>query len=104
MSSHTTRLDQYKLHSEFTENAVTHRTIESDPVVHTTWLHERTLGAGGFGEVFLQREKGSGQLRAVKVITQHLMKVNEIDAMIDLQDVSLTLETEGGLVLKATAS
>lgn len=98
MSSQTTRLDQYKLDSEFTENGVTHR---------TTWLDERTLGAGGFGEVFLQRERGSGQLRAVKVITQHLMKVNEIDAMIDLQDVSLTLAREGAmccLVLTATAS
>lgn len=98
MSSNTARLDRYKLHSELTDNSVTHRTIQSDMVtgsrrieVLTTWVHERKLGAGAFGEVSLQREKVSGQLRTVKVIAQHQLRVHEMDALIDLQDVCMVL-------------
>ncbi|KAL0635172.1 hypothetical protein Q9L58_005897 [Maublancomyces gigas] len=93
MLANTHRLDRYKLNSEFSADSVTHRTIQSDLVtgsrrteVLTTWVDERKLGAGAFGQVFLQRETVSGQLRAVKVIAQHLVKMNEMDVLIDLQD------------------
>lgn len=98
MSLNSSRLDRYKLVSELTDNSVTHRTIQSDlstgrrrTEVLTTWVHERKLGAGAFGEVSLQREKVSGQLRAVKVISQHQLRVHEMDALIDLQDVRMAL-------------
>lgn len=104
MLANTHRLDRYKLNSEFTTDSVTHRTIQSDLVtrsrrieVLTTWVDERKLGAGAFGQVFLQRETVSGQLRAVKVIPQHLVKMNEMDVLIDLQDVCLMLRGEGGI-------
>lgn len=100
MSSNTGRLDRYKLDSEFTEdeNSVTHRTIRSDLdtrrrriEVLTTWVHERKLGAGAFGEVSLQREKVSGKLRAVKAIAKSQLRTHEMEALIDLQDVCMTL-------------
>lgn len=98
MTSNTARLDRYKLQSELTDDGVTHCTIQSDLgtgsrriEVRTTWRQERRLGAGGFGEVFLQRETGSGELRAVKEITRKLVNVREMDALIDLQDVRMTL-------------
>lgn len=94
MSSNSSRLDRYKLRSEFTENSVTHRTIESNLgtrqrriKVLTTWVHERKLGSGAFGEVWLQREKISGNLRAVKAISKTQLRTHELDALIDLQDV-----------------
>lgn len=96
MSSNTTRLDRYKLDTEFADNSVTHRTIQSDLVkgrrrieVLTTWVHERKLGAGAYGEVSLQREKYSGQLRAVKAISKTQLRTHEMDALIDLQDVCM---------------
>lgn len=94
MSSSTSRLDRYKLNTEFTENTVTHRTIQSNPTMRqrrievlTTWVRERKLGAGAFGEVWLQREKTSGNLRAVKAISKRQLRTQEVDALIDLQDV-----------------
>lgn len=103
MSSSTARLDRYKLESKLTDTSVTHRTIQSDlssgsrrTEVMTTWVHDRKLGAGAFGEVSLQREILSGQLRAVKVVAQHQVRVHEMDALIDLQDVSRTLSALDG--------
>lgn len=94
MSSNTSRLDRYKLNTEFAENTVTHRTIQSNSnmrqrriEVLTTWVRERKLGAGAFGEVWLQKEKTSGNLRAVKAIARRDLRTQEVDALIDLQDV-----------------
>lgn len=96
MSSNTARLDSFKLHSEFTDNSVTHRTIESDlntgrrrTAIFMTWVHEQKLGPGMFGEVSMQREKRSGQLRTVKVVPRNRVKMYEMDALIALQDVRM---------------
>lgn len=96
MSFNTARLDRYKLHSEFSENSVTHRTVQSDLdtrrrriEVLTTWVEERRLGTGSFGDVWLQREKLSGKLRPVKAIAKHQVRTHELDALIDLQDVRI---------------
>lgn len=92
--SNSVHLDRYKLNTEFTEGSVTHRTIKSDLQrrqrrieVLSTWVHDRKLGAGAFGEVSLQREKGSNELRAVKVIAKTQLRTHEVGALIDLQDV-----------------
>lgn len=96
MSDIPGHLARYKLDSEFTDNGVTHRTITSNIItghrrieVQKTWVGERKLGVGSFGEVFLQRETSSGQLRAVKVVLNQLkkMKLNELNALVMLQDV-----------------
>lgn len=98
MFSNYARLDRYKLQSELTDNSVTHRTIQSNLgngcrriEVFTTWVYERKLGAGAFGEVLLQRETVTGQLRAVKVIPQQKVRLQEMEALIDLQDVRVPL-------------
>lgn len=94
MASTPHRRDRFKLPSEFGENLVTHRTFKSDLrsqqrqiEVCTTWVTERTLGVGSFGEVRLQREQGTGELRAVKAIAKMRVNTHEVEALIDLQDV-----------------
>lgn len=99
MTSNSARLDRYKLQSTLTNNSVIHRTIQSDLgnairriEVLTKWAYGRKLGAGAFGEVFLQRERISGRLRAVKAITRNKVRLHEMDALSDLQDVCMTLQ------------
>lgn len=112
MSNNLARLDRYKLDSIFTDTNVTHRMIKSDILtgsrrieVLTTWVQERELGAGSFGEVSLQRELVSGELRAVKSIDKRRWRVHEMDALIDLQDVRMMLgERELSSVLTPIAS
>lgn len=85
-------IDQYKLDSEFHDDSVTHTTslVSGKPVTvpATVWVRETKLGAGGFGTVWREREKGTGQLRAVKVISKLQLNVREVEALIQLQDVS----------------
>lgn len=93
MSSVILRVGQYKLDAEFGDGTVVHTTrlvgaqcIASPP---TTWKRGKTLGAGGFGVVWLDKEEGTGELRAVKVLAKVQLNVREVEAMIELQDVSL---------------
>lgn len=86
--------DRYKLASEFGFNTVTHRSFKSDLrsrqrriEVLTTWTKERILGAGAFGEVRLEREQGTGELRAVKAIPKRQVNIHEVETLIDLRDV-----------------
>lgn len=90
------RRERYKLVSEFSTNSVTHRTVKSDLrsrqrriEVRTTWATQRVLGAGAFGEVRLEREQGTGELRAVKAIAKMQVNTHEVEALIDLQDVCI---------------
>lgn len=102
MSDNASRIERHKLNSEITDQRVIHRSIESDLgsrrrriEVVTTWLHERSLGSGAHGQVLLQRESESGQLRAVKVIARNqlgALGVRELKALIDVQDVCMALE------------
>lgn len=99
MPPNSVHLDRYKLHSEFAEGSVTHHTVQSDLIarrrrieVVSTWIHDRKLGAGAFGEVSLQREKVSGQLRAVKVIAKTQLRTNEMETLIALQDVRMVCD------------
>lgn len=84
-------IDQYKLDSKFLDDSVTHTTslVSGKPVTvpATVWVRETKLGAGGFGIVWREREKGTGQLRAVKVISKLQLNAREVEALIQLQDV-----------------
>lgn len=93
-SSNADFLDRYKLESVITGDNVTHLTFQSDLKtnrrriqVRTTWEHQRMLGKGAFGVVSLQREKVSGELRAVKAIDRNRLNKREMELLIDLQDV-----------------
>lgn len=47
------------------------------------------LGAGAFGRVRSEKKHGTNQLRAVKVIYKVLFDAQELEATVQLQDVSL---------------
>lgn len=98
MTSTPPRRERYKLVAEFSTNSVTHRTFKSDLrsrqrriEVRTTWATQRILGAGAFGEVRLESEQGTGELRAVKAIAKMQVNTRELETLIDLQDVSILL-------------
>lgn len=92
MASRVTKIDQYKLDSRFLDNAVVHTTsIVSGVrkmVPATTWNRENKLGTGGFGTVWREREQQTGQFRAVKILSKIQLNVRELEALIELQDVS----------------
>lgn len=88
------RLNRYKLESTFSGRTVSHKIVKSNLeakqrrlVVQTVWNTEDRLGAGAFGVVWRQRAD-DGQVRAVKVISRAQLNIQEIEAMIELQDVS----------------
>lgn len=97
MASKASKLDQYKLHTSFYRDTVIHTTYQSDQEegqrrvgVKATWKREQELGAGAFGVVRREREKGSGRLRAVKIIPrQNFKNRREVEALVELQDVSI---------------
>lgn len=95
MASRSSIIDQYRLDSKFLDGCVVHTTslVSGKPVTvpATTWVRETKLGAGGFGTVWREREKGTGQLRAVKIISKLQLNVREVEALIQLQDVSLSI-------------
>lgn len=48
------------------------------------------LGAGAFGEVWLQVEEHSGSLRAVKIIPTRQVNLRELESLVELRDVCLS--------------
>lgn len=80
MTSQISKVDQYKLDSQFINGAVVHS--------NTTWNREHKLGTGGFGTVWRERDQRTGRLRAVKVVAKINLNVRELEALIELQDVS----------------
>lgn len=92
MDSGKTTLYEYKLDSVFYEdgNTVVHaRDAQLGLPAIATWRTEGKLGSGAFGVVWRQREEGSGQLRAVKTVSKQQLNVRELEALVELQDVSL---------------
>lgn len=87
-------LHRYKLNTSIYDYGYTivHTFFAPDPYPGTqhvaTWRTEAKLGVGAFGEVWRQREVGSGQLRAVKTIAKRDFNVRELEALVELQDVS----------------
>lgn len=91
MASQNTRVNDYKLNCRFLDGAVVHSTtIDSAGLVvwRTTWEREHKLGTGGFGTVWREREERTGKFRAVKIISKIQLNVRELEALIELQDVS----------------
>lgn len=92
-SNDTTRLDRFKLGATFNGHVVTHRTFQPDlPLqqrteITTVWHSERELGIGGLGVVWLQKQEGTAELRAVKIISKAHLQPQEIGALMEFQDV-----------------
>jgi serine/threonine protein kinase len=69
----------------------------------TKWKREDKLGEGGYGEVFLQQEQRTGELRAVKEIKLEFRKMGdrhrvierELRTMLALRDVRTLLNLCG---------
>lgn len=96
MDSRTAKINQYMLDSNFLDDStVVHSTNlvagVRVAVPPTSWKREEKLGAGGFGTVWREVEQGTGQVRAVKVISKLQLNVREVEALIDLQDVGFGL-------------
>lgn len=96
MASRTSRINRYKLNAIFNGDTVVHTTYKSDlgakqrrVEVKTTWRREKELGSGAFGVVWREREEGSGELRAVKTVPRLQLNVREMEALVELQDVSI---------------
>lgn len=91
MASRITMVDQYKLDSRFLGDAIVHPAIHvpGHQVPHaTTWKREHKLGTGGFGTVWREREQKTGQFRAVKILARINLNTRELEALVQLQDVS----------------
>lgn len=92
-SDDTTRLDRFKLGATFNGHVVTHRTFQPDlPLqqrteITTVWHSERELGIGGLGVVWLQKQEGTAELRAVKIISKAHLQPQEMGALMEFQDV-----------------
>lgn len=76
MSTAPPTLEHYKLETEFHEGYVVNRTYEWDYSVRREkslqeWKRGRTLGKGGFGLVWLEEDKNTGELRAVKSLERN---------------------------------
>lgn len=86
MSSPITKVDQYKLDSQFLDDTIIHTTVlvsgERMTVRGMTWKREQKLGTGGFGTVYREREQRTGRFRAVKIVSKLQLNVRELEAMI----------------------
>lgn len=87
------QLSRYKLDASFSGKTVTHITVKTNIEttkrhiqVQTVWETEDRLGSGAFGVVWRQRAD-NGLVRAVKVISREQLHIQEVEALIELQDV-----------------
>lgn len=90
-------IKRYRLPVKFDGAYIIHP-VDDDPDLDNAWLGSKveerwiqkgTIGKGGFGEVWLQEEKG-GELRAVKRLAQVVQGVDysrELVALATLRDV-----------------
>lgn len=95
----TEKLNQYKLDAVFHGDLVFHTTaLVAGKVVsvpRTAWRRGVRLGAGASGVVWREMEHGSGQLRAVKVVSKLQLNVRELEALVELQDVGRQFHWRG---------
>lgn len=91
-SYHTPRLHAYQLAAIFDGTTVSHLAQKSNRQpgarneLDTVWIRDKRLGGGGFGVVWREREKTSGQLRAVKIVSKEHVRMLEVAALLELQD------------------
>lgn len=90
-------LERYRLVTVFEGDTFLHTTYNSDlrsgrrkVEVKTRWGRETELGSGAFGVVWREKEETSGELRAVKVVPRRLLNIRELQALVEVQDVSLS--------------
>lgn len=95
MAAETVDIDAYKFGARFYNNAVIHQRLgTTGRKFREKWTIERTLGEGGQGFVYLQREGMSNQLRAVKRLAadyeRHGVDVErELCNLLAVKDVSI---------------
>lgn len=91
----TPKFDPFKLETVFGDGYIDNKTYEWEgstkrPTGVQRWRQVKMIGAGAFGSVWLEKERG-GQLRAVKIIQQHVIHeigfTQELAALIMLSDV-----------------
>lgn len=86
-------LSRHKLTAFFSGKRVTHVTVKTNleakqrrVQVQTVWETEDRLGSGPFGVVWRQRAN-TGLVRAVKVMSKEQLNIQEVEALVELQDV-----------------
>lgn len=89
----TSSVNRSKLDSAFDGEIVVHtscllagRRMETPP---TAWRRDGKIGRGAYGAVWRERDLQSGQFRAVKIISKHLVNEREVESLAKMQDVSL---------------
>lgn len=96
MSIAISKLDHFKLQTEFGDGWVINSTFDWELSTKrerfSTWSRQRLLGTGAFGSVYLEKESDGGQLRAVKMIRRNVAATmgftREILALISVADAS----------------
>lgn len=90
-------LENFKLETTFGDGYVEHTTYEWElstrrPLETSRWNEVKTIGAGAFGSVALEKKEPGGQLRAVKRLQRsQLVRTGfsqELLALITLAEVS----------------
>lgn len=91
------KLDRFKVETEFGDGYVVHTAYEWEfssrkSKGSSTWWEVKEIGAGAFGSVWLEKEEPGGKLRAVKRLQRSSMAKTgfsqELLALITLTDVS----------------
>lgn len=99
MATPISKLDNFKLETRFGVGYVENSTYEWKYSTRRAtglkrWERVKMIGAGGFGSVWLEKERSGGQLRAVKMIQRHVIDTTgfsqELAALITLSNVCTT--------------
>lgn len=92
------KLDRFKIETQFGDGFVEQTTYQWEfsamtRLATSKWIEVRKIGAGAFGSVWLEREEGGGQLRAVKRLQRHCLDTTkfsqELLVMVMLADVGV---------------
>lgn len=81
-------LGRYKFDTIFHDGSVVHKRPLAR-VSDKTWRRKHKIGAGAFGDLWLEQEDESGQLRAVKDRLKSHFNPEEILVMVAMNDVTL---------------
>lgn len=87
---------RYKLNTVFDGDIVIHTTTKPDlrtgrrnVEITTRWRRGNKIASGGYGAVWREKDEESGELRAVKIVLKQKLNHRELDALAEVQDVSL---------------
>lgn len=92
------KLDRFKLETEFRDGYVVHTTYDWEystkgPQKLARWEEVKQIGSGAFGSVWLEKETGGGGLRAVKRLQRDSLAgfSQELLALVTLTNVSVSV-------------